>query len=100
MFFRHILVGFIVLGILGYVYGDYVLRFQAHFMMNYQYDIPAYEAYEKILRYYPKSPYREEAVKMMKILVDRCWELRREVEKRDKDLKKIEEDRAKKENFR
>lgn len=100
MFFRQLLVVFIVLGILGFIYGDRVFYFQAHFMMNISYDFPAYEAYEKILRYYPGSPYRKEALKMMEVLVKRNYDLRSYVEKKDKEIKQLEADRAKKEKFR
>ncbi len=100
MFFRHILVAFVILGVLGYFYGDHIFRFQAHFMMNIMYDFPAYDAYEKIIRYYPNSPYRIEAQKMMEALTARNWELRAYVEKRTKEISKIEKERAKKEKFR
>lgn len=100
MFFRQILVLFIILGILGYMYGDRIFYFQAHFMMNIQYDFPAYEAYERIVRYYPQSPHRMEALKMMDILKNRNWELKSYIETKDKDIKKLEKERAKKEEFR
>ncbi|RCK81578.1 MAG: hypothetical protein OZSIB_0712 [Candidatus Ozemobacter sibiricus] len=100
MFFKQILVLFIVLGVLGFIYGDRLFYFQANIMINWQYDFPAYEAYERIVHYYPKSPYRQEALKMMEILVKRNGDLRRYLDKRDSGLKKLEKERAKQMEFR
>jgi hypothetical protein len=100
MFFKHILILFIILGILGFMYGDKIFYFQAHFMMNISYDFPAYEAYEKIVRYYPGSPHRAEALKMMDVLKARNYELRSYIADKDKEIRKIEKDRAAKEEYR
>jgi hypothetical protein len=100
MFFKHILIGFIILGIVGFMYGDRVFYFQAHFMMNMQYDFPAYEAYERIVRYYPKSPHRMEALKMMDNLMKRNGDLKRYIEGKDTEIKKLEKERSKREDFR
>lgn len=100
MFFKHILVLFIVLGIVGFIYGDRVFLFQANLMISWMYDIPAYEAYERIVHYYPNSPYRTEALKMMEILTKRNYDLRRYLDKRDGSLRKDEKERAKQMEFR
>lgn len=100
MWFKHIFVLFVILGILGFFYGDKIFYFQAHFMMGIQYDFPAYEAYEKIIRYYPASPHITEARKMMKELRKRNWELNSYVADRDKEFETIEKNRSAKEEFR
>ncbi len=97
MFFKQILILFVIMGVLGFIYGDRVLNFQANLMLNWQYDFPAYEAYERIIRYYPSSIYRMEAQKMMEILVKRNHDLRKYLEIRDKDIRKLEKERAKQE---
>lgn len=99
MFFKHILVAFIILGVLGFLYGDRVFYFQARLMINWQYDFPAYEAFERIVQYYPKSPYRDEAYKMMDILQKRNHDLRKYLESRDFKLKKLQEERSRKEAY-
>ncbi|MBF0543517.1 MAG: hypothetical protein HQM08_03745 [Candidatus Riflebacteria bacterium] len=100
MFFKHILIGFIILGIFGYFYGDRVFKFQAEMMINWQYDFPAYEAYERIIQYYPSSPFREEALKMMEVLTKRNGDLKRYLDMRDKDVKATAKKRAQAETFR
>lgn len=99
MFFKHILVGFMLLGILGYMFGDHVFYYQGNLMMQWQYPMPAYEAYERIIRYYPDSKYNKDARAMMKALRERNAELNRFLEKKEKELKKIQEDRQKKQSF-
>ena len=100
MFFKQILVAFLVLGIVGFLYGDRVFRFQANLMIGWMYDFPAYEAYERIVHYYPNSPYRTEALKMMEILTKRNRDLRLYLEKRDSGLRKSEKERSKQIEFR
>ncbi|NLI75350.1 MAG: hypothetical protein GX442_02765 [Candidatus Riflebacteria bacterium] len=100
MFFKQILVLFVILGVLGFIYGDRLFMFQANLMISWQYDFPAYEAYERIVHYYPNSPHRQEALKMMEILVKRNGDLRRYLDKRDSGLKKSEKERAKQMEFR
>jgi len=100
MFFKQILVAFLVLGIVGFLYGDRVFRFQANLMIVWMYDFPAYEAYERIVHYYPNSPYRTEALKMMEILTKRNRDLRLYLEKRDSGLRKSEKERSKQMEFR
>ncbi|OIP32245.1 hypothetical protein AUK22_00190 [bacterium CG2_30_54_10] len=100
MFFKQILVAFLVLGIVGFLYGDRVFRFQANLMIGWMYDFPAYEAYERIVHYYPNSPYRTEALKMMEILTKRNRDLRLYLEKRDSGLRKSEKERSKQMEFR
>ncbi|HOT26857.1 MAG TPA: hypothetical protein PLU72_01635 [Candidatus Ozemobacteraceae bacterium] len=100
MFFKHIFVILVILGILGYVYGDRVFYFQANLMISWQYDFPAYEAFERIVRYYPNSKHRQEAYKMMDILVKRNGDLRTYLNKRDEEVRKLEKKRAVQESFR
>lgn len=100
MFFKQILVLFVILGVLGFVYGDRLFMFQANLMISWQYDFPAYEAYERIVHYYPNSPHRQEALKMMEILIKRNGDLRRYLDKRDSGLKKSEKERSKQMEFR
>jgi len=100
MFVKQILVAFLVLGIVGFLYGDRVFRFQANLMIGWMYDFPAYEAYERIVHYYPNSPYRTEALKMMEILTKRNRDLRLYLEKRDSGLRKSEKERSKQMEFR
>ncbi|MFZ2957126.1 MAG: hypothetical protein WA705_09570 [Candidatus Ozemobacteraceae bacterium] len=99
MIFRYIMIGFIIMGILGFLYGDRVFLFQANLMIGWMYDFPAYEAYERIVQYYPSSPYKKEALKMMEILVKRNGDLRNYLEKRDSGGKKTAQNRAKQETF-
>ena len=99
MFFRYILIGFILLGIFGFFYGDRIFLFQAELMIGWQYDLPAYEAYERIIQYYPSSPFRGEAQKMMEVLIKRNADLRRYLEQRDKGSKKEAQKRAQAEAF-
>lgn len=99
MFFKHIMVLFIILGILGYVYGDRIFYFQATMMLNWQYDFPAYEAFERIIHYYPNSPHKVEAQKWMEILPKRNSELRNYLQSRDSELRKREKDRSSRESF-
>ncbi|HEY9069002.1 MAG TPA: hypothetical protein VIV61_02035 [Candidatus Ozemobacteraceae bacterium] len=100
MFFKQILIIFLILGLLGYVYGDRLFYFQANLMINWQYDFPAYEAFERIVRYYPGSKYRAEAYKMMDILIKRNGDLRNYLNQRDSEIRKLEKQRAKQESFR
>jgi len=100
MFFKHILVAFIIMGILGFLYGDRVFLFQAQLMEGWMYDFPAYEAYERIVHYYPNSPFRQEAYKRMEQLIKRNRDLQRYLETRDKSVRQLEKDRAKQESFR
>ncbi|MBF0499428.1 MAG: hypothetical protein HQM09_04810 [Candidatus Riflebacteria bacterium] len=99
MFFRYIMVAFIILGIMGFLYGDRIFKFQADLMIGWMYDFPAYEAYERIIQYYPSSPYKQEALKMMEILTKRNADLRNYLNKRDSGSKKVMENRAKQDTF-
>ena len=99
MFFKQIAIGFMILGILGYFYGDRIFYFQANMMMRWQYEMPAYEAYERIVKYYPDSPYVHEAREMMNHLRERVPELRDYLNKKDKVLKKREAIRERKRSF-
>lgn len=100
MFFKHILIAFIIIGILGFIYGDEVFYFQANLMIGWQYDFPAFESFERIVQYYPNSKHKSEALKMMDILLKRNGDLRAYIAKRDKGLKKIQEKQAEQEGFR
>ena len=99
MFFKHILIGFMILGVLGYLFGDHVFYYQGNLMMRWQYPMPAYEAYERIVRYYPDSRYAKEARSMMTALRERSSDLNRYLEKKEKEIKKIQDDRQKKQSF-
>ena len=99
MFFKHIVIFFVVLGILGFIYGDRIFYFQARLMMSWQYDFPAYEAFERIIHYYPQSPHRAEAKKMLEILPKRNSDLRNYLKKRDSQTQKMLEDQARKEAY-
>lgn len=99
MFFKHILVGFMILGVLGFFFGDHLFYYQGNLMMRWQYSMPAYEAYERIIRYYPDSSYTKEARQMMKALRERSGDLNRYLEKKEKEIIKIQEERQKKQSF-
>lgn len=99
MFFKHIVIGFIILGILGYMFGDHVFYFQGNLMMRWQYPLPAYEAYERIVRYYPNSGYVTEARVMMKALRERSRDLNKYIEQKESELKKLQDERQKKQSF-
>lgn len=99
MFFKQIAIGFIILSILGYFFGDRLFYFQATMMMRWQYEMPAYDAYERIVKYYPDSPYVHEARKMMDILIERRPDLRHYLDKKNKVLRKKEAERERKRSF-
>ncbi|OGK05738.1 MAG: hypothetical protein A2W80_04525 [Candidatus Riflebacteria bacterium GWC2_50_8] len=99
MFFKHIVIGFMILGVLGYMFGDHVFYFQANLMVRWQYPLPAYEAYERIIRYYPQSQFIGEAKIMMKALRERSRDLNRYIEQKEGELKKIQDERQKKQSF-
>lgn len=99
MFFKQILIGFMILGVLGYLFGDHVFYYQGNMMMRWQYSMPAYEAYEKIVRYYPDSKFVKEARMMMAALRERSSDLNKYLEKKEKELKKIQDDRQKQQSF-
>ncbi|MFZ5951744.1 MAG: hypothetical protein ACOYXC_13620 [Candidatus Rifleibacteriota bacterium] len=99
MFFKHIMIGFVILGILGYFFGDHLFYFQGNLMMRWQYPMPAYEAYERIIQYYPDSVYAKDARKLMKALRESSGDLNKFLEKKEKDIKKIQDEREKKQSF-
>eukprot|EP01156_Anaeramoeba_ignava_P003213 Anaeramoba_ignava/a221283_16.p2 GENE.a221283_16~~a221283_16.p2 ORF type:complete len:101 (+),score=10.05 a221283_16:386-688(+) len=99
MFFKHVMIAFIILGILGYFYGDHLFYFQAQTMQRWQYPLPAYEAYERIVQYYPDSQFVPEAMKMMEYLRERNLHIDSTMLKKEKKLKKIQDERQKKESF-
>ncbi len=88
-----------ILGVLGYFFGDHVFFFQGNLMMRWQYPLPAYEAYERIIQYYPDSRYAGDARKLMKALRERSGDLNKILEKKEKEIKKIQDDREKKQSF-
>ena len=100
MFFKQICIAFLVLAILGYIYGDYIFYKQAHFMLAQQYPIPAYEAFERIVKYYPKSKYVKEARQQMDILRSHNEELNKMLSKNESDYMKTQKQREKVESFR
>jgi outer membrane protein assembly factor BamD (BamD/ComL family) len=99
MFFKQILIGFMILGVLGYLFGDHVFYYQGNLMMRWQYPMPAYEAYERIIRYYPDSKYIKEARLMMKSLRERSADLNKYLEMKEKEIKKIQAERQQKQSF-
>lgn len=99
MFFKQILIGFMILGVLGYLFGDHVFWFQGNLMMGWQYPMPAYEAYERIVHYYPDSQFVKPAKKLMKSLRSRSGDLGKYLDKKEEALKKIQDDRQKKQSF-
>ncbi len=99
MFFKQMLIGFMILGVLGFFFGDHLFYYQGNLMMGWQYYMPAYEAYERIVRYYPDSKYAKSARLLMTQLRERSGDLNRYLEKKEKDLKKIQDERQKKQSF-
>ncbi|MBU1109415.1 MAG: hypothetical protein KKB51_22230 [Candidatus Riflebacteria bacterium] len=99
MFFKHIVIGFIIIGILGYMFGDHLFYFQGNMMMRWQYTLPAYEAYERIIRHYPQSQFVPEAKVMMKALRERSRDLNKFINEKEVELKKIQDERQKKQSF-
>lgn len=99
MFFKHVMIGFLILGVLGWMFGDHIFYFQGNLMMRWQYSMPAYEAYERIVRHYPNSRYIKEARQLMTVLRERSSALNKTLERKEKELRKIQEDRQKKESF-
>ncbi len=100
MFFKQICILFLVLAIFGYIYGDYIFYKQAHFMLSQQYPIPAYEAFERIVKYYPKSKYVKEAKQQMDFLRAHNEELNKMLSKNESDYMKTQKQREKVESFR
>ena len=100
MFFKQVCILFLVLAILGYIYGDFVFYKQAQFMMSQQYPIPAYEAYERIIKYYPNSKYCKEARMQMEKLRTQSDELNKMLTKNEAEYKKLQKEREKTESFR
>lgn len=100
MFFKQICIVTVILCILGYIFGDYVFYRQAQYMQSMQYTIPAYEAYERILKYYPQSKYAKEARQQMDLLRSKSRDLSQQLEKNEKEYSKIQKERAKTESFR
>lgn len=100
MFFKQICIVFVLLGIWGFFYGDYIFYKQAHYMLYQQYTIPAYEAFERIVKYYPKSKYVKEAREQMAKLRASSGELEKELEKREAEFRKTQKSREKTESFR
>ena len=100
MFFKQICIVFIILGILGYIYGDYIFYKQAEFMLAQQYPIPAYEAYERIIKYYPKSKYAKIAKEQMAKLRTKNSDLDNVMNKNEKELAKKQKQQEKVESFR
>ncbi len=99
MFFRYLMIGSIILSLLGVFYGDHLFKFQADLMMGWMYAVPAYEAYERIVMYYPKSQFREEAEKMMKTLYEKNTDVKLYIDQRDKGARKAEKTRQEKERY-
>ena len=100
MFFKQICIVFIILGILGYMFGDYIFYEQGHYMIRHQYPIPAYEAFERLVKYYPNSKFAKEARMQMDKLRSRNGELNKILEKNEAEFTKIQKEREKTESFR
>ena len=100
MFFKQICILFIILGILGYIFGDYIFLKQADFMLAQQYPIPAYEAYERLIKYYPKSKYVKFAREQMVKQRSKNSELDTVMNKNEAELAKKQKEREKVESFR
>ncbi len=100
MFFKHVCILFAVLCILGYVFGDYIFYRQAQFMIYQQYTIPAYEAYERLIRYYPNSKYAKEARKEMVRLRSSNADLNKYLEKNESKYMKTQKEKEKIESYR
>jgi hypothetical protein len=100
VFFKQICIVIVILGILGYIYGDYVFYRQAHYMLESQYPIPAYEAFERLIKYYPKSKYVKEARMQMERLRKSNSDLNKLLEKNEAEFIKTQKEREKKESFR
>ena len=100
MFFKQIVILFIVLGIMGYMFGDYIFYEQGHYMMKQQYPIPAYEAFERLVKYYPKSKFAKEARANMEALRKKDGDLNKLLEKNEADFSKRQKEREKTESFR
>lgn len=99
MFFKYLFAASILICILGVVYGDHLFKFQADLMLGWMYSVPAYEAYERIVLYYPKSQFREEAEKMMKTLYEKNADVRYYIDDRDKGARKDAKIRQQKEKY-
>lgn len=99
MFFKHIMVGFFILGVLGWMFGDHIFYFQAGLMIRWQYSIPAYNAYRNIVTYYPNSRYAAEARRMMSSLRARSGDLQKKLEREEEELRQLQEERQKREAF-
>lgn len=99
MFFKYLMIAAIAVCVLGFLYGDHIFKFQADLMMNWMYGVPAYEAYERIVLYYPKSKFRTEAEKMMQALYKNNTDVRLYINERDKGTRGKEKDRRDKERF-
>ena len=100
MFFKQLCILILVLAILGYVFGDYIFYKQAQFMMSQQYPIPAYEAYERIIKYYPQSKYVKEARIQMEKLRSSNSDLNKMLSKNEAEMTKIQKQKEKTESFR
>lgn len=100
MFFKQVCILFLILALFGYIYGDWVFYKQAHYMLNQQYYIPAYEAFERLIRYYPKSKYVKEAREQMQNLRKHNIELDQLLKKNEDELMKLQKEREKTESFR
>ncbi len=100
MFFKQICIIFLILAILGYIYGDWVFYKQAHYMLEQEYHIPAYEAFERLIRYYPKSKYVKEARMQMQRLRSSDADLDKMLKKNEQDFLELQKKREKTESFR
>lgn len=100
MFFKQICIVVLGLCIWGYFYGDYIFYKQAEYMIYQGYNMPAYESYERIVRYYPTGKYAKLARQKMQELRDKCGVVAVELAKREKEYEKEQKTREKNESFR
>jgi outer membrane protein assembly factor BamD (BamD/ComL family) len=100
MFMKHVMVFFIFLAILGYFYADHIFFWQGDFMVRMQYDIAAYDAYERVVKYYPNSKFARQARENMTKLRGKSGDLSKSLQKKEVELKKEQEKREKTESFR
>lgn len=99
MFFKQICIGILLLAVWGFFYGDYIFYKQAEFMLWQDYKMPAYEAYERIVKYYPKSKYVKFARQKMAEIRKSSDFVSTELEKKENEYRKIQLEREKKESF-
>lgn len=100
MYFKHVMIGFFILGLFSWFYGDHILYYQAKLMIQWQYDRPAYEAYEKIVTFYPESRYYKEVREKMKTLRIGNRDLDKVIQKKEQEMERRNKEKEAIESFR